>query len=244
MKQNKIKIYLCDDNQKFVEEITSRIVNALQNNRECETTTFTGGDDLLKQWNKEFADVVFLDIDMPKVNGFEVASLLQKSKEDIFILFVTSHEDKVYQSYDYHPFWFIRKSHMNDLNVALPKLLRKIDAANENKRLVFNLQADTRTIELDINTLIYIESVKNNIVIKDRVKDDIQIRCKISVAEQQLYPLHIIRIQNGVLINCRYISKITSREVILTDGTHFNLSRSRIDYVKEEYQRFVRSKRL
>lgn len=239
-----IKIYICDDNQKFIEEITSRIIDILRNNRECDIMTFTGGRDLLKQWNSEFADVVFLDIDMPGLNGFEVASLLQKSKENIFILFVTSHEDKVYQSYDYHPFWFIRKSHLNDLNVVLPKLLRKFDAENESQRLVFNLQTDTMTVELDINTLLYIDCFKNDIIIKDRVKDDIRIRCKISDAEQQLYPLHIIRIQNGILVNCRYISKITSREVIMTDNTHFNLSRSRIDYAKKEYQRFIRSKRL
>jgi len=129
---------------------------------------------------------------------------------------------------------------MHNLQVVIPKLLRKIDVEEERKRLTFNLKAENCVVEIDINTVIYIESYKNDIIIQDRVSGEKQVRCKITDAEKQLYPLNIIRIQNGILVNCRYISKITSREVILTDGTHFGLSRSKIDFVREEYQNFIR----
>ena len=238
--RDNLKFYICDDNSDFANKIKAEIDLYMDGRRNYETVVFHNGTALLKQFDKEFADVVLLDIDMPEMNGFEVASLLQKRKEDILILFVTSHEDKVYQSYDYHPFWFIRKSHMHDLRVVIPKLLRKIDAEEERKRLTFNLKTENCVVELDINTTIYIESYKNDIIIRDRVAGEKQIRCKITDAEKQLYPLNIIRIQNGILVNCRYISKITSREVILTDGTHLGLSRSKIDFVREEYQNYIR----
>jgi len=237
--RDNLKFYICDDNSDFADRIKKEIDLYMNDRRNYETVVFNSGVALLKQFDKQVADVVLLDIDMPEMNGFEVASLLQKRKEDILILFVTSHEDKVYQSYDYHPFWFIRKSHMHDLQVVIPKLLRKIDVEEERKRLTFNLKAENCVVEIDINTVIYIESYKNDIIIQDRVSGEKQVRCKITDAEKQLYPL-IIRIQNGILVNCRYISKITSREVILTDGTHFGLSRSKIDFVREEYQNFIR----
>lgn len=238
--RDNLKFYICDDNSDFADRIKKEIDLYMNNKRNYETVVFNSGVVLLKQFDKQVADVVLLDIDMPEMNGFEVASLLQKRKEDILILFVTSHEDKVYQSYDYHPFWFIRKSHMHDLQVVIPKLLRKIDVEEERKRLTFNLKAENCVVEIDINTVIYIESYKNDIIIRDRVSGEKQVRCKITDVEKQLYPLNIIRIQNGILVNCRYISKITSREVILTDGTHFGLSRSKIDFVREEYQNFIR----
>lgn len=239
MKDN-VKLYICDDNSDFSDMIKKEVDLYMRDKRNCETTVFHSGNALLKQFDKQAADVVLLDIDMPEMNGFEVASLLQKRKENILILFVTSHEDRVYQSYDYHPFWFIRKSHMHDLKVVFPKLLRKIDAEEERKRRIFNLKAENCVVEIDINTVMYIESYKNDIIIRDRVSGEKQVRCKITDAEKQLYPLNIIRIQNGVLVNCHYISKITSREVILTDGTHFGLSRSKIDFVRDEYQSFIR----
>ena len=238
--RDNLKFYICDDNSDFADRIKKEIDLYMNDRRNYETVVFNSGVALLKQFDKQVADVVLLDIDMPEMNGFEVASLLQKRKEDILILFVTSHEDKVYQSYDYHPFWFIRKSHMHELQVVMPKLLRKIDVEEERKRLTFNLKAENCVVEIDINTVIYIESYKNDIIIRDRVSGEKQVRCKITDSEKQLYPLNIIRIQNGILVNCRYISKITSREVILTDGTHFGLSRSKIDFVREEYQNFIR----
>ena len=238
--RDNLKFYICDDNSDFADRIKKEIDLYMNDRRNYETVVFNSGVALLKQFDKQVADVVLLDIDMPEMNGFEVASLLQKRKEDILILFVTSHEDKVYQSYDYHPFWFIRKSHMHDLQVVIPKLLRKIDIEEERKRLTFNLKAENCVVEIDINTVIYIESYKNDIIIRDRVSGEKQVRCKITDAEKQLYSLNIIRIQNGILVNCRYISKITSREVILTDGTHFGLSRSKIDFVRGEYQNFIR----
>lgn len=239
MKDN-LKFYICDDNIDFANIIKKEITLCVNDKRNCETTVFNSGAALLKQFDIQAADVVLLDIDMPEMNGFEVASLLQQRKEDIFILFVTSHEDKVYQSYDYHPFWFIRKSHMHDLKVVISKLLRKIDVEKERKKLIFNLKAENCAIEIDINTLMYIESHRNNIIIHDRITNEKQVRCKITEAEKQLYPFNIVRIQNGILVNCRYISKITSRDVILTDETHLGLSRSRIDSVREEYQNFIR----
>ena len=59
---------------------------------------------------------------MPELDGFEVAEKLQSSKKNALIIFITSHEDKVYQSWKYQPFWFVRKSHMEDLNVVFPLL--------------------------------------------------------------------------------------------------------------------------
>ena len=238
--KNHLKFYICDDDSNFANSVKREIDLHMNDVRNCETIVFNSGTALLRQFDKQCADVILLDIDMPEMSGFEVASLLQKRKENILILFVTSHEDKVYQSYDYHPFWFIRKSHMHDLQVIIPKLLRRIDADDERKRLTFNLKTENCVVEIDINTVIYMEAYKNDIIIQDKVSSEKQVRCKMTDAEKQLYPLNIIRIQNGVLVNCRYISKITSREVILTNGTHLGLSRSKIDFVREEYQNFIR----
>ena len=239
--KNKIITYLCDDNKSFVDDIAKRIKTILSNDREVEIVKFTDGKSLILQWNKQFADVVFLDIDMPELDGFEVAEKLQSSKKNALIIFITSHEDKVYQSWKYQPFWFVRKSHMEDLNVVLPRLLIKIDMGHEKDGNFLNLQCDNSIVEININSMMYIESYKHNIIIHYK-NDNQQVRCKISNAEEQLLGKNIIRVQKGFLVNCRFISKITSREVILTNGRKIHLSRDRISSVKDEFQRFLRSR--
>lgn len=239
--KKEINIYLCDDNRFFAEKICENIARILNNKREYKLTIFDNGRELINMWKQKFSDAVFLDIDMPELDGFEVAEMLQDSRKNALIIFVTNHEDKVYQSWKYQPFWFVRKSHMEDLDIVLPRLLAKIDAQYEKEGNFFNLQCENFVVEIDINLLMYIESFKHDIIIHYKDKKQ-QIRCKISNAEEQLSFLNIIRVQNGFLVNCRFVSKITSREVILTNGYKINLSRDRINYAREEFQRFLRSR--
>ncbi len=238
----KLRIAVCDDEKVFLEKIKGKIQDNIKDAYECNIITFNNSAELIANLTAESIDAVFLDIDMPKIDGFETAALLQKIKQNILIIFVTSHDDMVYHAWDFQPFWFIRKSHLNDLRTIMPRLFQKIKYNREQERFLFNLVAENYVIEIDMNTITYIESIKNDIFINSNINQPVKVRCKLSDAECQLYPFHIIRIQNGILINCRFISKVTSREVLLTNGMKFNISRDRVAYVKNEFQKFVRSR--
>ena len=236
-----IRFCVCDDDSYFTSKIVNIIKNVVDNNRNIEITVFDNGDDLLEYCDKTRVDAIFLDIDMPFMTGFDVADTLQKYKDNILIVFITSHEDKVYQSWSYQPFWFVRKSCLSDLEIVIPKLTAKIDYENKKKNCFHKFKTEKSLIELDINALTVIESIRHDIIIKYREGKEQQVRCKICDAENQLRDLDIVRVQNGILVNCRYISKVTSREVVLLNGDRINLSRKRNEIVRDVFQRFMRS---
>ncbi len=238
--RNGTTFYICDDCLGFAEKLKKTIDTYSAKDRENEIKVFDSAKALLFAFREKMADAVFLDIDMPQMSGFEAAEALQGIKEDIPIVFVTGYDDKVYQSYEYQPFWFIRKSHIDDVGAILPRLFKKLDAMAEQKRQTVNLKTENSVIEVDIGSLLYIEGMKNNIIIHDRVSGDKTVRCKMGSAEKQLSSHGAARIQRGILVNLRCISKITSREVILTDGTHLGLSRLKAEAVKEQYHDFIR----
>ena len=241
--KNDIIIYLCDDDTNFINILQQKLKSFfIAHQRVCEVISFSDATTLLAQFNKRTADVVFLDIDMPIMTGFEAAKRLQEVKSNTHIIFVTSHEDKVFQSYEFQPFWFVRKSHLVDLDSALPKLLAKIDVSNEQKQSLISLIAENKIIEIDINKIKYISSYDHYILIKDSEGKEKQFRCKISDAEAQLSHVYFIRVQNSIIVNCRFISKVNSRAVILHDGEKINISRDKVDFVKNEFQRFIRSR--
>ena len=63
---------------------------------------------------------------MPEVNGFEVASYLKKWNRECCIVFVSNKDDLVFQSLVYHPFFFIRKAHLDEeLEPQLLELQKK-----------------------------------------------------------------------------------------------------------------------
>ena len=238
---NRIRMFICDDNLLFAGMIKNLTEICLPKDRDIELRLFNNPQNLLTEWNKAFADAVILDINMPQMDGFSLAARLQQSKPDLAVVFVSGQEEKVFQSYEYHPFWFIRKDDLRELGHMIPKLLACIDERIKAKQETVIFKAENRNIELNVETLTYIESCKNDIIIHDKLQNDICVRCKLSEAEKQLLPVHILRIQRGLLVNCRFIAKVNSREVIFTDGSSFNVSRDRIDFVRNAYREYLDS---
>lgn len=53
--------------------------------------------------------VIFLDIEMPGINGLEAADLLQKKYPRLNVIFVTGHPEYAYQAHGVHPSGFLLK---------------------------------------------------------------------------------------------------------------------------------------
>ena len=72
-----IRIGVCDDNAVILQNICSMIENAfLDYTGDFDVLSYTSGQLLYKAYMQERFDVIFLDIDMPKMSGFEVAKML------------------------------------------------------------------------------------------------------------------------------------------------------------------------
>ena len=236
-----LDIYVCDDQAYFVDIICKEIKRVLENLSDCQIQCFDNGDDLLEQCRKTVPDIVFLDIDMPGLDGFSVANALQNDACRPRFAFVTSHDEEVFQALNYQPFWFVRKSHLEDLGIVLSRLLDQIDYDNRNGHRLCKLRSEKRVLEIDLQMLTLVESSGHDIVLNYQDGSSITLRGKIADAEKQLEPYFVVRVQNGILVNCRYISRVTSRDITLLDGRQIAIGRKRVDAVKNQFQTYMRS---
>lgn len=101
-----MKIYICDDEEKILQDL-SVLVNACC--PESMISSFSSGKELVNNLYKQNCDILLLDIDMPEINGMEVAKELSNLSRKPILVFITSHDELVYQSFQYHPFGFIHK---------------------------------------------------------------------------------------------------------------------------------------
>ena len=90
-------------------ELESRSVKA-------EIETFTKAESFFYCHGKKPFSAIFLDLDMPEMTGFEVARQLGQNV-NCFVIFVTSHQELVYDSFNFRPLNFICKDH-SDLAAA------------------------------------------------------------------------------------------------------------------------------
>lgn len=236
-----LEIYVCDDQASFIDKICQEIKRVLENVSDCQIQCFDNGDDLLEQCRRTVPDIVFLDIDMPGLDGFSVANVLQNDACRPRFAFVTSHDEDVFQALHYQPFWFVRKSHLEDLKIVLSRLLAQIEYDNRNGHCICRLRSEKRVLKIDLQNLTLVESSGHDIVLKYKNGSSITLRGKMADAEKQLEPYFVVRVQNGILVNCRYIARVTSRDITLLDGQQIAIGRKRVDAVKNQFQTYMRS---
>ena len=82
-----INVAVCDDERIFSELIAEKIRDELQKyDYLFQIDYYTSGIELLTQHESALYDIVFLDIDMPKINGYETLLQLRKLKPDILVV--------------------------------------------------------------------------------------------------------------------------------------------------------------
>lgn len=236
MKDN-LLIYICDDDFAFTKVVEERL-SSIISNRKYETKCFDNGKDLIKQFKARVADAVFIDIDMPEMSGYDVAIKLREIKRDAMVTFITSYEELAFQSYSYHPFTFIKKSNMQELENNINDLIKHIDFNNERSEHIVYLYSCGNVTKIDLFGAMYIDCESNNITIHYKTFRE-NARCKLQIAEEQLREHGFIQIQRGILVNYRFISKITRCSVELEDGKKFNIGRVFKEPFIDAYEKLI-----
>ena len=118
-----MNIAICDDNEYTLSILEKYIEYGFKKyTDDFKIRCFNNGILLLNEHKLSSFDVLFLDIDMPKISGFDIAKQLRNNFSRCFIIFITSHSNLVYKSFDFQPFNFIKKILLNIWKRALLRL--------------------------------------------------------------------------------------------------------------------------
>ncbi|MBD5476411.1 MAG: response regulator transcription factor [Lachnospiraceae bacterium] len=184
-------------------------------------------------------DAVFLDIDMPAVNGFDIAEQINRMGETL-IVFVTMHDELVYSSIKFQPFRFIRKSHLaGELPEVLSALNKTMCKRNAGRK--FGFQTKTGTVFLDVSSIEYIEIYGHWLHVCVDGGEDLECYGSLSEFEKELAPFDFIRTHKSYLVNCKYIYAIEKGHIVLDDKTEILLSRYRAGEVRDKFRSYIRS---
>ena len=239
-----LTVAICDDNKVFLEMITGIVDKSMQKvSMEHEIQGFLQGEAFLTQHRAAPFDVVFLDIAMPDMDGFEVAKEIRRISENTYIIFVTTESSLVYDSFEFTPFYFIPKASVEQLEDRIDHVAEKLSKnVIINRPIRFDLPyGDTRFIlPLDI---IALKSNKNYVDIYTVKGEYVRVRENTEELIQRLPNQLFARIHNRYTVNMKHIENIDfpNSEVHLSDGSALRISRTHKKVFKDEYNIFLRS---
>lgn len=225
-----LHVAICDDEKKILDDLFEQVRWTFE---DADISCYSDGKSLISDNEKSPFDIIMLDIDMPEISGFSVAESIQKMAVKPLIIFVTSHDELVYDSLMLHPFGFVRKSHMD---VELEKVLKDAEEEVASREKHFFFHTASGNVKLRLEDILYFESEGNYIKV---ITDDEEYRFRetLQTLEMSLSSDGFVRIHKGFLLNQGSVKMIKSDSVILCNDVQLPFGRSYQDEARKKLMR-------
>lgn len=225
-------IYICDDEPKILSDIENTVKNLVSG---CCVKTFLSTVQLISALQSISCDILLLDIDMPEISGLDVAKELLNMPKKPLLIFVTSHDELVYDSLHYHPFGFIRKRYFNqEINKILSDCMAEI-AENE---CFYSFKCAEGSVRLPLSLIFFFEADCNYLRLHTPEKE-YRIRDTVSSVEEKLSGSGFVRVHKGFLVNQSAVEMLCSDEVKLNNGYTVPIGKGYASDAKKHLLRYM-----
>lgn len=191
--------------------------------------------------SQEEVDAVVLDIDIPDENGLMIAKKLREHGYDEPIVFVSWHQEYEHESFNVHPFCFVRKEFLDfELTQCIENLLK--DYLRKKQKFIY--EDEKGSAQISANQIMYIERLGNylNVYLKTRAIVKIRDMSLKKVLEQDIFGF--CQINKSFIVNFYYVKRFNEmREIIMDDGAIFDISRRKEKATYDAYINFLNRER-
>lgn len=172
------------------------------------------GETAILQALKQQPDVVFLDVEMPKMNGMEAAKALLELKKAPFIVFATAYPEFAAEAFRYEAIDYLLKPYDEDqLEQTITRLEKQCLSLSPETEITkptgkLAVEADGEIVYLLPNDILYMyrEEKVSKVITKTGSYD---MSTPLKELERRLSPFSFYRIHKGYLVNLNYVSKLT-----------------------------------
>lgn len=227
---------ICEDEADIASYIEKTLASEFQKlNIQISFDIFNNGNKLLKMVDEHYHfDIVFMDIEMPEIDGISVCKQIRQITSDTLVIFISNKDELVFSTFEVQPFRFVRKSHYDSL---LPSLVPAIVTELQRRNPVNIKITEARSGDIfsfDLNQISYIEAHGKTCCIH-QVNNSTEVKIKLMELEEQLQSFEFIKPHRSYLVNYKFISAVKKNNLELSDGTLVPISRDRVEEVKHQF---------
>jgi len=236
-----IKVIIVDDELTAIKSLQWEIENF------CEgieiTDSFTNPKEAISAINYIKPDCVFLDIEMPEMDGFQLLEKLEFRGFDLII--TTAYDSYALKAFKESAIDYLLKpvdtddliksiskiranKNKNTLGNELFKILEKINPQTTFKKITLVLSG--KTIYVDPDEILYCKSDGNYTEVFFETKKKEMLSKKLKDVEDMINNPLFYRVHRSYLVNINHIKELIKGEgqyIVLNDGTSIPVSRSR-----------------
>lgn len=223
---------VCDDDRVFGETFAKRVRQGFSRlGARAEVQVFDRAEDCCLAVERGGFGLVFLDIEMEGIGGFGAAKrigFLREGRKLPLIVFVSAHESLVFDSYEFEPFWFMRKSRLEELDRVLERFLARM----AERSLAYRFKEGRSYRSVKIRDILFLEGGGHTVEV-NTYSNRFPVYGSLSRFEKELGPYGFFRIHRNFLVNMEAVFSVDKDSVTLADYTSLPVSKDRKAKVKE-----------
>jgi len=224
------KVAVLDDDHRVVQELCSHIHRYQQENKVAiSVAAFTKSLELISDYEPIY-DVLLLDIEMPHLNGMEVAKIIRKMDPYVVIVFITNTAKYAINGYEVSAYDYMMKPvEYTHFSIKFSSILEASKKANDLSLLV---PVEDGSRHIRTSEILYIEVRDHwlNIVTKEGI---FGILGSLKEMEEKLSAHDFVRCNKSYLINLQYVTRLKSDVVIINNNYQLEVARSRRKALQE-----------
>lgn len=217
-----MKLAIVEDRQEHVDRLQSFIEKYREeHNEQFQIFIFSDGLKFLDAYKRGF-DIVFMDINMPHIDGMETAKRLREIDKNTCLIFITEHSSFAVSGYEVSAFDFILKP--VEYARFAEKLTKAVEFVRKNDRGIVHLKNKDVLRMVKISDINYIESAGHK-VIYHYADTQFETWGSLDEVEKKLPSDCFARCGKSYLINLAAVASVNGNEVAMLNGDALLISR-------------------
>lgn len=226
-------VSICDDSKYDIDKIKNALgMFSKRKHVELSISEFSNPEMLMYEIEDgKIADIFILDVEMPNMDGFELADKIREHTETSIIIFLTSHDEMASMGYKSKALRYVIKLNLErDIEEALDSAIAEISNVNDKTITLHHYNDYWRIAYKDI---ICVTRISRQLVITTRLLGDITDNRGIKEFFDMLSDNRFLFVDRSRFVNIDYISQIKGYSLKLTDGQILPISRRSLQNVKQ-----------
>lgn len=234
-----LRVALCDDEPAAIEANAACVARC---SRACgvpvEVATYTQGGQLLYDVEDDAAhfDLFLLDIEMPGVDGMELAARLRRRLPDAKAIFVTSHDEYAIDAFELSIFRYVPKGEpgprlVHAVTDALKLLAVGLDRA-------YTVRRGGSLERIAYRDIAYIDRAGKDSAIHCDGGRTVRVRKSLQRVFDELGSDEFAFIDRGVVVNLAKVARVKGPSAVLVSGEELPVSRSHARGLRERLADF------
>ncbi len=239
-----IRIAICDDDIQITEQLKNIIsVYEIEKSEDFYCDTFNSGESLLNVVQKY--DVIFLDVYMTGMNGFETAKKIRKEDKIVEIIYLTSYSGYTKEALSVHAFEYLEKpikkaEIYHQLDEVIARILHRRE--NEDSRhVIMEFNAGKNQLRIALEDIYYFEREDRKIKVVTK-KGNFTLYETISSIENRVKPYDFILSHQSFIININYMKDYVKDEIFMINNDVIPLAQKRAAEFKQVMRSFLERK--